>query len=76
MNYEDLNKRLTTIVSSSISSMNSNNLIDTEHFQYEHILRKHAGNTVSQIVNSESIMKVFVNDEEDLNSVNEVFYFY
>jgi hypothetical protein len=29
-------------------------------------------NTVSQIINSESIMKVFVSDKEDINAKNEV----
>ncbi len=31
-------------------------------------------NTVSQIINSESIMKVFVSDKEDINAKNEVNY--
>lgn len=31
-----------------------------------------SSNTISQIFNSESIMKVFVSDKEDLNAKNEV----
>jgi len=32
-------------------------------------------NSVSQIKNRESIMKVFINDIEDINSINEVKFF-
>lgn len=43
----------------SIEARKSNNLLETL-------------NTVSQIINTETIMKVFVQDSEDINKKNEV----
>lgn len=31
-------------------------------------------NTVSQMMNTESILKMFVNNEDDINEMNEVYY--
>lgn len=54
------------ILSNSISSMASNTSRSAEKqmAKWE--------NSVSQIRNRESILKVFLNDKEDINAINEV----
>ena len=56
------------ILSNSVSSMASN--MSQSYDQNG----KHQ-NSVSQIRNRESIMKVFVSDKEDINAINEVILF-
>ena len=56
---------MNTLLSYSISTLKSESI--------DQFNRKNFGgnNTVSQIINSESIMKVFVNDKEKLDEKNE-----